>query len=109
MAIAGVILAVLHIAGDTLVNALSVLAIHIHGLYLLSLDTNSMRHFALNYSIKILTKGAPMSLFTIADLHLSTATDHPMDVFGSRWQSYTQKIEKLDFLIQSLYRYKVIV
>lgn len=35
-----------------------------------------------------------MSLFTIADLHLSTATDHPMDVFGSRWQNYTQKIEK---------------
>lgn len=35
-----------------------------------------------------------MSLFTIADLHLSSTTDHPMDVFGSRWQSYTQKIEK---------------
>ena len=35
-----------------------------------------------------------MSLFTIADLHLSIATDHPMDVFGSRWRNYTQKIEK---------------
>lgn len=35
-----------------------------------------------------------MSLFTIADLHLSTATDHPMDVFGSRWQGYTEKICK---------------
>ena len=35
-----------------------------------------------------------MSLFTIADLHLSAATDHPMDVFGSRWKNYTQKIEK---------------
>ena len=35
-----------------------------------------------------------MSLFTIADLHLSLATDHPMDVFGSRWKNYVQKIEK---------------
>ncbi|MBO7341280.1 MAG: metallophosphoesterase [Clostridia bacterium] len=35
-----------------------------------------------------------MSLFTIADLHLSIAADHPMDVFGSRWQNYTKKIEK---------------
>ena len=53
-----------------------------------------MRHFVPPYAIKILTKGAPMSLFTIADLHLSIATDHPMDVFGSRWQNYTQRIEK---------------
>jgi len=35
-----------------------------------------------------------MSLFTIADLHLSIATDHPMDVFGSRWKNYLQKIDK---------------
>ena len=35
-----------------------------------------------------------MALYTIADLHLSAASDHPMDVFGSRWQNYTQKIEK---------------
>lgn len=35
-----------------------------------------------------------MSLFTIADLHLSQAADHPMDVFGSRWQHYTEKICK---------------
>ncbi|MBE6629263.1 MAG: serine/threonine protein phosphatase [Ruminococcaceae bacterium] len=35
-----------------------------------------------------------MSLFTIADLHLSSAADHPMDVFGSRWQGYTEKICK---------------
>ncbi len=35
-----------------------------------------------------------MSIFTIADLHLSSATDHPMDVFGSRWQGYTEKICK---------------
>lgn len=35
-----------------------------------------------------------MSVFTIADLHLSSDTDHAMDVFGSRWQDYTQKIVK---------------
>ncbi len=35
-----------------------------------------------------------MALFTIADLHLSTASDHPMDIFGARWQNYTEKISK---------------
>lgn len=35
-----------------------------------------------------------MALFTIADLHLSATADHPMDVFGSRWQGYTGKICK---------------
>ena len=35
-----------------------------------------------------------MSLFTIADLHLSTNADHSMDVFGPRWQDYMHKIEK---------------
>ena len=35
-----------------------------------------------------------MSLFSIADLHLSLSADKPMDIFGSRWQSYTEKIEK---------------
>ncbi|MBQ3063728.1 MAG: metallophosphoesterase [Clostridia bacterium] len=35
-----------------------------------------------------------MSLFTMADLHLSLGHDHKMDVFGSRWQGYTEKIEK---------------
>ncbi|MBQ9779303.1 MAG: metallophosphoesterase [Clostridia bacterium] len=35
-----------------------------------------------------------MAIFTIADLHLSCATDHPMDIFGSRWQGYTEKISK---------------
>ena len=33
-----------------------------------------------------------MALYTIADLHFSSAADHPMDVFGSRWQNYTEKI-----------------
>ncbi|MBE6691481.1 MAG: serine/threonine protein phosphatase [Ruminococcaceae bacterium] len=35
-----------------------------------------------------------MSIFVIADLHLSATADHPMDVFGSRWQGYTQRLCK---------------
>ncbi len=35
-----------------------------------------------------------MSIFVIADLHLSAGTDHPMDVFGARWKGYTEKICK---------------
>ena len=35
-----------------------------------------------------------MSLFVMADLHLSCASDHPMDIFGSRWKGYTEKICK---------------
>jgi len=35
-----------------------------------------------------------MSLFSIADLHLSLSANKPMDVFGSRWKDYTEKIEK---------------
>jgi len=35
-----------------------------------------------------------MSLFSIADLHLSGAVDKPMDVFGSRWQDHTNKLSK---------------
>ena len=37
-----------------------------------------------------------MSLFTIADLHLSTldSTNKSMEVFGSRWDSYMERIEK---------------
>jgi len=36
-----------------------------------------------------------MSLYTIADLHLSTleATNKSMEVFGSRWQDYINRIE----------------
>lgn len=33
-----------------------------------------------------------MALFAIADLHLSQSLDKPMDVFGSRWSGYTEKI-----------------
>lgn len=37
-----------------------------------------------------------MSLYTIADLHLSIGVgkEKAMDVFGSRWQGYVQKLEK---------------
>ena len=34
-----------------------------------------------------------MSLYVIADLHLSFGTDKPMDIFGG-WEDYAQKIEK---------------
>ena len=35
-----------------------------------------------------------MSLFAIGDLHLSLGAEKPMDVFGGRWQDYTEKIKK---------------
>ena len=35
-----------------------------------------------------------MSLYVIADLHLSADSDHPMDVFGARWCGYTEKLIK---------------
>ena len=34
-----------------------------------------------------------MSLYVIADLHLSFGTDKPMDIFGG-WKGYVEKIEK---------------
>ena len=35
-----------------------------------------------------------MSLYSIADLHLSGSVDKPMDVFGARWKDHTEKIVK---------------
>lgn len=35
-----------------------------------------------------------MSLYSIADLHLSTLSDKPMDIFGPRWVSHADKIRK---------------
>ena len=35
-----------------------------------------------------------MSLYTIADLHLSLSVNKPMGIFGSRWQDHVAKIEK---------------
>ena len=34
-----------------------------------------------------------MSLFAIADLHLSLGSDNPMDVFGGKWKNYVEKIK----------------
>lgn len=35
-----------------------------------------------------------MSLYVISDLHLSTNADKSMEVFGPRWQNYTQRLER---------------
>ncbi len=35
-----------------------------------------------------------MALFSISDLHLSLSVSKPMDIFGYRWQGYTEKLEK---------------
>ena len=34
-----------------------------------------------------------MSLYVLADTHLSLASDKPMDVFGSRWAGYMTKLD----------------
>jgi len=33
-----------------------------------------------------------VAIFALADLHLSFGTDKPMDVFGAKWENYTEKI-----------------
>ena len=35
-----------------------------------------------------------MSIFVIADLHLSFGTNKPMDIFGKNWQNYEEKIKQ---------------
>lgn len=35
-----------------------------------------------------------MSIFTMADLHLSLSVNKPMNIFGSRWTDHTEKIKK---------------
>ena len=35
-----------------------------------------------------------MALFVLSDTHLSISDDKPMDVFGSRWSGYTQKLKE---------------
>ena len=35
-----------------------------------------------------------MSLFVIGDTHLSFSCEKPMDIFGSRWHGYTEKLEE---------------
>ena len=34
-----------------------------------------------------------MSIFVIADLHLSFETNKPMNVFGENWEDHEKKIE----------------
>ena len=34
-----------------------------------------------------------MSLYAIADLHLSLGTDKPMDIFGG-WDNYIERLDK---------------
>ena len=35
-----------------------------------------------------------MSLFVLADTHLSENTEKPMDIFGSRWSGWTEKLRE---------------
>ena len=35
-----------------------------------------------------------MSIFVIADLHLSFRKPKPMDIFGDNWQNHEEKIKK---------------
>ncbi len=35
-----------------------------------------------------------MSVFAIADLHLSHSTEKPMDIFGSNWENHMQKLRQ---------------
>ena len=35
-----------------------------------------------------------MALYTLGDLHLAFGADKPMDVFGGRWEGYTDKIRQ---------------
>ncbi len=35
-----------------------------------------------------------MSIFTIADLHLSFNNPKPMDIFGANWENHEEKIKK---------------
>ena len=37
-----------------------------------------------------------MSVYVIADLHLSTNADKSMEVFGKRWQNYIEKLKTLN-------------
>lgn len=35
-----------------------------------------------------------MKIFAISDLHLSTVTEKPMDIFGANWENYLENIEE---------------
>ena len=40
-----------------------------------------------------------MSIFAMADLHLSSSVNKPMDIFGARWTDYMDKIKKIGLLL----------
>ena len=35
-----------------------------------------------------------MSIYVIGDLHLPFGEDKPMDIFGEKWQGYTEKLKE---------------
>ena len=35
-----------------------------------------------------------MSIYVIADLHLSFSQNKPMDIFGDNWENHAEKIKK---------------
>ena len=35
-----------------------------------------------------------MSIYVIADLHLSFSQDKPMDIFGKNWENHAEKIKQ---------------
>lgn len=35
-----------------------------------------------------------MAIYALADLHLSFGTDKPMDIFGEKWENYTERIQR---------------
>lgn len=43
---------------------------------------------------RIAENGEQPALYVIADTHLSFSSGKPMDVFGSRWKNYTEKLER---------------
>lgn len=46
---------------------------------------------SLNKGVRV-KAGDCVALYAIADLHLSFSTDKPMDIFGSQWDQYEEKI-----------------
>ena len=40
-----------------------------------------------------------MKIFAISDLHIATTTDKPMDIFGSKWVGYLDKIKLEDIAL----------
>ena len=45
-----------------------------------------------------------MSIYAIADLHLSFNNPKPMDIFGDNWENHAEKISKEPNKISTNYR-----